>query len=287
MRFLGLGLTDRVPDAKTIWTFRERLCPELPWERDTATSVLRGDAACRHDGDEPEPQRDRPALGRHRSTVQRELARTRSADPGYRPDSVGRRAWARTLRGSRIMRSTHLRVHVEDRLAMGWSPEQIAGRMELGGPERRVSAESIYRHAYSRVGQGAGLPRLLAQHKPKRGRRRNGHCEHTQYGGGIHGRDCSDRGRSGEGGVPASRGHGGRDAGVPQEAVASAVSSVHVETSALPRRDGSLRLGTLLGPRDGGAWPPGPADPADLPWSSTPSSSGRSLASRCSPCCRW
>jgi transposase, IS5 family len=25
MRFLGLGLSDRVPDAKTIWSFRERL----------------------------------------------------------------------------------------------------------------------------------------------------------------------------------------------------------------------------------------------------------------------
>jgi len=25
MRFLGLGLHDRVPDAKTIWAFRERL----------------------------------------------------------------------------------------------------------------------------------------------------------------------------------------------------------------------------------------------------------------------
>ena len=27
MRFLGLGLSDRVPDAKTIWMFRERLTP--------------------------------------------------------------------------------------------------------------------------------------------------------------------------------------------------------------------------------------------------------------------
>lgn len=25
MRFLGLGLSDRVPDARTIWLFRERL----------------------------------------------------------------------------------------------------------------------------------------------------------------------------------------------------------------------------------------------------------------------
>jgi transposase, IS30 family len=117
-------------------------------------------------------------LGRHRGTVQRELARNRSADGGYRPDSAERRAWAGKLRGSRIMRSTHLRAYVEDRLAMGWSPEQIAGRMELDGSEHRVSAESIYRHAYSRAGRSAGLPRPLAQRKPKRGRRRrNGRRE--------------------------------------------------------------------------------------------------------------
>ncbi len=116
-------------------------------------------------------------LGRHRSTVDRELARNRSAD-GYRPDSAARRAWARKLRGSKIERSTRLRDHVEDRLAMGWSPEQIAGRMEHDGVEHRVSAESIYRHAYSPVGRRAGLPRLLAQRKSKRGRRRrNGRRE--------------------------------------------------------------------------------------------------------------
>ena len=79
-------------------------------------------------------------LGRHRSTIQRELARNRCAG-GYRPDSAARRAWARKLRGSRIVRSTRLRGHVEDRLAMGWSPEQIAGRMEIDGSEHRVSAE--------------------------------------------------------------------------------------------------------------------------------------------------
>lgn len=116
-------------------------------------------------------------LVRHRSTIQRELARNRSAD-GYRPDGAERRAWARKLRGSRIARSTRLRTHVEDRLAMGWSPEQIAGRMERDGSEHRVSAESIYRHAYSPTGRRAGLPRFLAQRKPKRGRRRrNGRRE--------------------------------------------------------------------------------------------------------------
>ena len=116
-------------------------------------------------------------LGRHRGTIHREVGRNRCVD-GYRPDSAARRAWARKLRGSRIMRSTRLREHVEDRLAMGWSPEQIAGRMELEEVEHRVSAESIYRHAYSPAGRQAGLPRQLAQHKAKRGRRRrNGRRE--------------------------------------------------------------------------------------------------------------
>ena len=94
-------------------------------------------------------------LGRHRSTIQRELERNRCAD-GYRPDSAARRAWARKLRGSKIERSTRLRAHVEDRLAMGWSPEQIAGRMELDGSEHAISAESIYRHAYSPAGRRRG-----------------------------------------------------------------------------------------------------------------------------------
>jgi transposase, IS30 family len=107
-------------------------------------------------------------MGRHRSTIHRELGRNHCVD-GYRPDSAARRAWARKLRGSRIMRSIRLRVHVEDRLAMGWSPEQITGRMELDGSEHRLSAESIYRHVYSAAGRRAGLHRLLAQRKPKRG----------------------------------------------------------------------------------------------------------------------
>ncbi len=78
-------------------------------------------------------------LGRHRATIHREVDRNRCAD-GYRPDSAARRAWARKLRGSRIERSTRLRAYVEDRLAMGWSPEQIAGRMELEDLEHATSA---------------------------------------------------------------------------------------------------------------------------------------------------
>ena len=116
-------------------------------------------------------------LGRHRSTVDRELARNSNVD-GYRPDTADRRAWVRRFRGSRIERSTRLSADIEDRLAMGWSPEQIAGRMELEGVEHAVCTESIYRHVFSPAGRRAGLPKLLPQHKSLRGRRaRNGRRE--------------------------------------------------------------------------------------------------------------
>ena len=111
-------------------------------------------------------------LGRHRATVYREIERNRCVVGGYRPESADNRAWARKLRGSRIARSIPLRAYVEDRLAMGWSPEQIVGRMELEAAEHRISVESIYRHVWSLEGRKAGLPRLLRQRKRGRGRRR-------------------------------------------------------------------------------------------------------------------
>lgn len=61
---------------------------------------------------------------------------------------------------------------------MGWTPEQIVGGMELEKTEHRTSIESICRHVYSPEGRRAGLPRLLAQRKARRGRRRrNGRRE--------------------------------------------------------------------------------------------------------------
>jgi transposase, IS30 family len=92
-------------------------------------------------------------LGCHRTTIYREIARNRCVE-GYRPDSADRRTWARKLRGSRIARSTRLSTHVAGRLAMGWSPEQITGRMKREGLEPAVSTESIYRYVYSPVLSG-------------------------------------------------------------------------------------------------------------------------------------
>ena len=83
-------------------------------------------------------------LGRHRGTIYREIARNRCVND-YRPDSADRMAWVRKQRGSRIERTAGLRDYVGDGLAVGWSPEEIAGRMELDTMAGAVSAETVHR----------------------------------------------------------------------------------------------------------------------------------------------
>ena len=84
-------------------------------------------------------------IGRSASTVGRELRRSRG---GYKPASADRIALSRRRRLSRMERSSPLRPYVCDRLAMGWSPEQIAGRLEQEGAEHSISHEWIYRFIY-------------------------------------------------------------------------------------------------------------------------------------------
>ena len=63
--------------------------------------------------------------GRRWSTIRRALERDRCAD-GCGSDSAGRRASARQLSASKIALPRR-RDHVEDRLALGWSPERMWG----------------------------------------------------------------------------------------------------------------------------------------------------------------
>ena len=72
-------------------------------------------------------------IGRSASTVGRELRRNTLPRGGYKPASADRIALSRRRRLSRIERLSPLRSYVCDRLAMGWSPEQIAGRLEREG----------------------------------------------------------------------------------------------------------------------------------------------------------
>lgn len=110
-------------------------------------------------------------LGRHHMTISRELGRNSLPRAGYRPGRADHMAYVRCRRRSRLERLRPLQLHVRDRLAMGWSPEQIAGRLRLEEAEHTVSHESIYRFIYSRPAREMKLSRYLPRRKARRGLR--------------------------------------------------------------------------------------------------------------------
>jgi IS30 family transposase len=118
------------------------------------------------------------ALERSVSTSSRELKRNSKASKkwagGYDPQRAQELMLRRQARGRahQLEREPELRKEVLDRLAAGWSPEQISGRMAQGPGSGRISYESIYRYLYWRSGSfKETLHRLLPRKKHRRGRR--------------------------------------------------------------------------------------------------------------------
>ena len=103
-------------------------------------------------------------MGRHRSTIAREIARNSSRrDHVYRTrhaqDETNRRRW-RSGRNQRFVTSDwDLVIRL---LREGLSPEQISGRLRLEG-RLTISHESIYRFIRRDKKQGGTLFRLLRQ----------------------------------------------------------------------------------------------------------------------------
>ncbi|MDA0568094.1 IS30 family transposase [Streptomonospora sp. S1-112] len=89
-------------------------------------------------------------IGRHRSTLYRELDRNLAGNPRpYRATAAHAQAGARAKRPKprRLAPGTALRGRVAELLAQGWSPQQVAGRLKADHPhdgEMRVSHETIY-----------------------------------------------------------------------------------------------------------------------------------------------
>lgn len=113
-------------------------------------------------------------IGRHRSTVYREIKRNGFEDNelpylnGYYGVNAQRVADARRARRRKLIRLADLRAHVIDRLKTGWTPEQIAGRLGYNGLPVRVSHETIYAYVYSHEGQSEELARHLPSRRKKR-----------------------------------------------------------------------------------------------------------------------
>jgi IS30 family transposase len=115
-------------------------------------------------------------LGRSASTLSREVRRnsrrTRRWPGGYDGDrahglAVRRRQWDKRFK---LARQPALRALVRDGLAMGRSPEQIAGRLAHEHGKRLISHESIYRFIYHRSTLKDYWHRLLPRAKSRRGR---------------------------------------------------------------------------------------------------------------------
>lgn len=106
-------------------------------------------------------------LGRHRSSIYRELARNRSLRDQYEwyhADCLARTRRSHSRRNQRLT-AAHWAI-VVPLLARGWSPEQIAGRWRGW-----LSREAIYQHVYRDRKAGGQLYQFLPQGRKKRRRR--------------------------------------------------------------------------------------------------------------------
>jgi transposase, IS30 family len=121
------------------------------------------------------------ALGRHRSTVGREL-RGCGERRFYRASTAERKAFERAGRPKpgKLSRSARLRAAVEAGLGERWSPEQISARLRVEypeDPEMRISHETIYRSLYVQS-RGELRRQLTAQLRTgRRTRRAKGRVE--------------------------------------------------------------------------------------------------------------
>lgn len=117
-------------------------------------------------------------IGRHVSTVYREMQRNSFADyqnpylNGYYGMNAQRAAVERRARRRKLVRFVDLREHVIKQLEQGWSSEQIAGRLQFDGQALRVSHETIYSYVYGPDGQSEELARHLPHRRKKRQPRR-------------------------------------------------------------------------------------------------------------------
>lgn len=109
-------------------------------------------------------------LGRHHSTLSRELKRNTCRAFGFEGYGPARaEIWARKRKeraGKRLrLKDERIRNYVAHKLKLGWSPEQISGRLEIENPPLRISYEAIYQYVYA-------VAKDLIPYLPRRHRRR-------------------------------------------------------------------------------------------------------------------
>lgn len=108
------------------------------------------------------------ALGRHRSTIGRELRRNTRKDGGYRPSTADEKTRGRRSRSRRNWRFSWADwALVISFLEKDWSPDQISGRLRRAG-QLSISYETIYRFVWDDRARGG----MLYDHFRQRAKRR-------------------------------------------------------------------------------------------------------------------
>ena len=109
-------------------------------------------------------------IGCHKSTISRELTRNRG-QKGYRPTQAQTLARQRQRHCHQPRIAAQTWQTVERLLRRDWSPQQIAGRLQLEG-QPRVCPERIYLYIYADKRRGGTLHQHLRSQKAQRRRAR-------------------------------------------------------------------------------------------------------------------
>lgn len=134
-------------------------------------------------------------LGRHRSTIYRELCRNRCYYNGheyysYLPNIADAAAKRRRKRELKLMQQTDLKELIVSYLKKGWSPEQIAGRLKQEHGYTVISHETIYAYIYDKRAQDERLYLYLSR---KRRYRQPRVCRKNRRGPIANRTDISER----------------------------------------------------------------------------------------------
>lgn len=118
-------------------------------------------------------------LGKDKSTISRELKRNRSSESQkYIPSEANQKYQIRkskALKGNRI-RDIFTQDFITKHLKLGWSPEQIAGRLNLEHPTHYFCTETIYAWIYvpETIKEYGDLSVWLTLRQPKRRKKGKG-----------------------------------------------------------------------------------------------------------------
>ena len=173
-------------------------------------------------------------LGRHRSTISRELKRNSSASDGrYRVDTADERARGRRSRSRRNQQFTPEQLHqVEALLAKEWSPEQISGCLRERD-DLSISHETIYRHIWHDRAHGGQLYRQLRGARKQRRKRYQRYDSRGRLAGKRHISErpvaAENRSQAGHWEIDTVMGHGNK----------------HCIVSLVDRKTGYLAIGKL------------------------------------------